>query len=369
MVTRTLLAALVAATAPACSYGATFRDCVIQCVDSTGCPGDFECTEGLCRAAGEPMSCESILGDARGVQFSSCDGLAATCGPDTNDNCCSTAMTIPGGTFYRGHDVATDGMYPDMSYPAEVSPFVLDKYEVTVGRFRRFVEAGRGTQTSPPATGAGARTFSGVAGQGGWEASWNTLLAVDKTRLLLEVKCDPTSQTWTEAPGANENKPMNCITWYEAMAFCIWDGGYLPTEAEWNFAASGGNAHRAYPWSSPPASTAITCSHANYQQAGGNPCVTGPATYPVGTKSPMGDGKYEQSDLAGNVREWTLDWSAPQYGIPCSDCAYLTVTTDRRHRGGDFVGVAETLRGASRKENPPGTRNKGLGLRCARPVL
>ncbi len=48
--------------------------------------------------------------------------------------------------------------------------------------------------------------------------------------------------------GSNENQPINCVTWYEAFAFCISDGGYLPTAAEWNYAAAGGSDQRAYPF-------------------------------------------------------------------------------------------------------------------------
>ena len=91
------------------------------------------------------------------------------------------------------------------------------------------------------------------------------------------------------APGANESLPINCITWYEAFAFCAWDGGFLPTEAEWNYAAAGGSEQRAYPWSNPPTSTTIDCSHANYDDCAAlrEPAGDG-AVNRVGSESPAG---------------------------------------------------------------------------------
>jgi formylglycine-generating enzyme required for sulfatase activity len=309
---------------------------------------------------------DAPAGDAA-VISPSCAGLALTCGPSGTSSCCGSPL-VPGGTFYRSYDVGTDGAYPDMSNPATVSDFHLDTYEVTVGRFRQFVVAGMGTQANPPAAGAGARTLNGVANQGGWNAAWTTNLTANTAAFESALACNANTQTWTPAPGANESLPINCIDWYEAFAFCAWDNAFLPTEAEWNYAASGGSEQRAYPWSNPPSSLAIDCAHANFDNAG-TYCTNPPGggANRVGTESPTGDGKWGQADLAGNETEWVLDWEAT-YPNPCVDCADLTPVSSRALRGGDFSVNAPALRTAPRSNIAPTQRNGGLfGVRCARP--
>jgi formylglycine-generating enzyme required for sulfatase activity len=275
--------------------------------------------------------------------------------------------------FLRSYDHGTDNAYSDQTHPATVSDFRLDKYEVTVGRFRAFVGAGLGTQANPPPSAAGARTLNGTANQGGWDPSWNAILAATTQDLVAAVKCAPAFQTWTDTPGSNEHRPMTCITWFEAFAFCAWDGGFLPTEAEWNYAAAAGSDQRAYPWSNPASSLSIDCSYANFyvNNPSGTYCVNGTmgGTNDVGSESATGDGKYGQSDLAGNVWEWILDWYVSPYAdLSCVNCANLVTASDRVTRGGSANNLASALRPAVRDfHSPPTARYSNIGVRCARP--
>lgn len=285
-----------------------------------------------------------------GTLSQSCASLAKHCGAAAQGDCCES-MPVPGGTYSRSYDGVD---YLDPSAVATVSAFSLDRYEVTVGRFRAFVEADMGTQAHPPGAGAGAHPK--IAGSG-WRVEFTKHLAQDTQALKSALACIP-QQTWTPERQSRETFPINCVNWYTAFAFCIWDGGRLPTEAEWNFAASGGSEHRFYPWSQPPDSALIDDTFAVY--CGGTCDMQA-----VGSRSPKGDGRWGQADLGGNAWEWVLDWDPVKYRLPCVDCAEVNGGRYRAFRGGSNDDLAPTLRAATRHVYFPDYRGN-IGLRCAR---
>jgi formylglycine-generating enzyme len=304
------------------------------------------------------------------LPMASCRNLPATCGAGATDDCCRT-LTVPSGIYYRSFDVAGDSQSGDQRFPATVSSFRLDKYEVTVGRFRAFLDAGQGTQTHPPKQDSGAHPNIALSG---WQASWNASLALNRDTVAIALVCPANApvQTWTESRADNEARPINCVTWYEAMAFCIWDWGYLPTEAEWNYAATS-DEQRAYPWSAPPGSTAINNSYASYAVSStdcGGDGLPGCAIADIGRvgSRPAGEGRWGHSDLGGNVSEWVLDWYANRYQVPCDNCAQVTSGSDRAYRGGSWGNFASSLRTGSHVGSMPTNRFAAIGFRCARPL-
>jgi formylglycine-generating enzyme required for sulfatase activity len=232
-----------------------------------------------------------------------------------------------------------------------VSAFCLDKFEVTVGRFREFVEQYDGT---PPAEGDGSHPL--IPGSG-WDSAWNSNLPLSQVELIAYLNgCN--LHTWTDDGSGDETVAMNCLTWHLAFAFCAWDGGRLPTEAEWEYAAAGGQANRLYPWGP----DAPTSSHVNFV---GSPLV------PVGS-TPLGNALWGHSDMAGNLWERVLDWYDWGWysgdGASCDNCANLTPTSYRVGRGSWYQQGGYWLRSAHRSFNYPVNGQYVIGVRCARDV-
>lgn len=241
-----------------------------------------------------------------------------------------------------------------------VAPFYLDVYEVTVGRFRKFVDAYDGTK---PASGAGAHPA--VMGSG-WQTTWNQHLPDSNADLLTHLTCGQAQyQNWSETAGSMETAPINCVGFYVAYAFCIWDGGRLPTEAEWEFAAAGGDANRLYPWGIQDAGLGQTGTiRANHRDSFEDPHMA------VGS-FPEGESRFCQFDLAGNMFEWVRDtyeegWYSGA-GNTCVNCANLAVG-DPGVRGGCWAYGRRSLRGTARETSPPRDPQVTVGIRCARNV-
>jgi sulfatase modifying factor 1 len=345
------------------------------------CATTAECLAGdTCVAVGGSLKiCMSGVdgGGADGAPICEAGSDGPSCGPGCGESC-STSLSVSGGTFYRTYTNSGDGGTA-VANPATVSGFRLDKYDVTVGRFRQFVNAvlppdggagwlptagsGKHTQLNGGLglVNVGAQADGGPVHETGWVTSDNGNIAPTNTNLV----CDPSYHTWTSAAGAYETLPINCVNWYEAYAFCIWDGGFLPSEAEWEYAAAGGSQQREYPWGSTPPGSANQYAIYNCDYPNGSGSCTDVANIaPVGTTG-GGVGLWGQLDLAGNIWQWNLDWNA-MYVDPCTDCAYVTATSARVFRGGSFSSSAPSLLAAYRGSGPPAIRLIYFGVRCAR---
>jgi formylglycine-generating enzyme required for sulfatase activity len=288
-------------------------------------------------------------------------GADHACGFGGVEDCCGS-FAIPAQSFMR------DG---NGGYPATISSFRLDAYLVTVGRFRSFVDAVAAGWR--PADGAGKHTHvnggmglvnSGADGgfEDGWQSAWNAFLPTTFGDWDTQLMHAAGMTTWTSTPGAYENYPIGVLQWYQAYAFCIWDGGFLPSEAEWNDAAQGGDANNPYPWGTAPLDASLSVY---------NDVYTGPVNrLPVGSL-PAGNARWGQSDLSGEAWEWTLDgWAAPYATAGCDDCADLAPPRDERSiRGGcsSCSGNGGKMGGQSHgTSNPEEAENENNGVRCAR---
>ncbi len=303
----------------ASSSGAAALDATLS--DAT--PGDATLSDVVPGDATAPLDVQGMPpSDAAPPVAPSCaaggDGLT-NCGQ--NSESCCTSLAVTGGGFHRTY--TNDGTGPTAEAdPATVSDFRLDEYDVTVGRFRQFVNAVLPPSGSGwlPAPGSGKHTHlngglglantapdSGVSYETGWVGSDDIYVAPTTANL----SCDAYA-TWTASPAGDETRPITCVDWYEAYAFCIWDGGFLPSDAVGLFAAAGGTDQRDYPWGTTDPGTANQYAIFGDAQNGGScyyptgtlTTCTGPGNIaPVGTAY-LGAGRWGQLDLGvGNTEQ------------------------------------------------------------------
>jgi formylglycine-generating enzyme required for sulfatase activity len=189
--------------------------------------------------------------------------------------------------------------------------------EVTVERYRRCVAAGRCVE---PPFGAGASRF-------------------DRPEL-----------------------PVTMVSWHDAAAYCAFDGGRLPTEAEWERAARG-LVGRTYPWGK--VYNPFFANHGKLDldeldDADGFVELAPVGSYVEG-RTPEG-----VADLAGNVEEWVADWYAPEYpAASAHDPRGPDTGEDRVLRGGSYFHARPWMRAAARLHDAPSSRRAWRGFRCA----
>ncbi|HJX63830.1 MAG TPA: formylglycine-generating enzyme family protein [Polyangia bacterium] len=258
--------------------------------------------------------------------------------------CAANQVPIPGGTFWMG-----DQEIAKPVHKVTLSPFCMDKTEVTVAAFRACVQSG---DCQPPSA----------------TVEWTPIKPEDKTNL---------SQFCTWGRSGLDQHPINCVDWEQASAYCEWTGGRLPTESEWEYAARG-NDGRNYPWGNeePDAKRLNACGRECASMAKQRlneirkPMYTGddgrPATAPVGSY-PKGASPFGVLDMAGNVWEWTADSDA-DYREDAVTNPQKTQPVELYHfvRGGSWYSNAPVWVRAAQRFVLPVDRDNDLGFRCVR---
>lgn len=178
-----------------------------------------------------------------------------------------------------------------------------------------------------------------------------------------------------------ENLPAVHIAWYDAMAYAKWAGKRLPTEAEWEYSARGGQVQQVFPWGNDFQKSE---TQANFWQGEFPIKNTNEDGFlklaPVKSFPPNGYGLY---DMAGNVWEWCSDWYRSDYyeclaqekmsanpsGPPNSFDPYMPYSAQKIIRGGSFLcndSYCSGYRAAARMKSSPDTGLEHTGFRCVR---
>ncbi len=228
----------------------------------------------------------------------------------------SALLLISAGPYYMGSEEGTAPERP--RHEVELDEFRISQNPITNAQYHAFVSA-----------------------------TGHRIPHLDDPRVERE-NWDPSSGT---PPAGREMHPVVLVSWYDAVEYCRWAGGRLPTECEWERAARGGLHDEPFPWGK-----RVDRTLANYDSRDG--------TTPVG-KYPSN--RFGLNDMAGNVWEWVSDWyDAGYYGVsPKRSPTGPEAGTTKVLRGGAWLLFPEFCRTSYRFRNNPKFRFNLIGFRLA----
>jgi formylglycine-generating enzyme required for sulfatase activity len=165
------------------------------------------------------------------------------------------------------------------------------------------------------------------------------------------------------AAGRSGEHPVVAVTWYEAQAYCRWRGGRLPTEAEWELAACGGQGADRYPWGPEE------IKGPRWYGWGPGGHVGRVQTLPAAESDPATRAPAGLQHVVGNVWEWTADWYAatPDPG-PATDPTGPATGRWKTLRGGSYMNLPSYCTCTHREPARPDLVAFTVGLRCAYPA-
>lgn len=274
-------------------------------------------------------------------------------------------VCVPGELYVMG-SVDGTATLPDLPpLVAFAPPIRIDKYEVTVARFRAALAAGFVSPDLTPLPNNGPLP----------------------TTAPPDGDTDDSLCTWSASPVGREDYPVNCVSVTTAREFCEWLGEALPTEAQWEYvAALAGRGFRTrYPWGGddslePPCSRAVysrgsiallnnacTCSKEQTTNCGYGPAPVTADSGPDGDVTALG-----VQGLGGSLSEFVLDaavpldancWLSAPIGAPS---CIVQVPTPLAYRGGSWQQTPLSLPVGYRGEHDPDEFSNAIGFRCVR---
>ena len=251
-------------------------------------------------------------------------------GTDSATTSLEGMVSIPSGSYLMGGDSVWGRPDEFPHHQVNISSFYMDEHEVTNKQFREFVEATGYVTTAEK--------------KPDWDEMKKQLppgtpkppddLLVPASLVFQQtdhpVALNDPSVWWHWVPGADwrhpmgpgssiegmDNYPVVHVSWVDAAAFARWAGKRLPTEAEWEYAARGGEENEIYPWGNERIHQGkVKANSWDGHFPDNNTKSDGYAGLaPVEQYSPNGYGLY---DMAGNVWEWCADWYRPDYYATC----------------------------------------------------